>query len=329
MRGNSYTSQLKPKKTLSLWERGQEGLFRLLVLCAAIGCLAWMNPTRDQIEEGNRLFEQGQYDEAVTAYGEVLVDDPDSPSLNFNMGAAHYKAGKYDAALSSLARVPTADDKQNRAANTAYNMGNTQYQIGAAAETSNPQDALKAYDAALASYRRALGANPADQDAKFNYEFVTKTIADLKERMKQDQQNQQQQSQQDQQQQDQQSQNQQQQNQNQQDEQQQGQQNQQDQQSQNQQGQQSQQDQQAQQNQQDQRAQQERQNQQAQNQEDQPNQDQAQGQSGSQGESQNESDMSEEEASALIDTAKNEELQPGEFIRQAHGGVVAEPTEDW
>jgi Ca-activated chloride channel family protein len=259
-----------------------------------------MNPTRDRVEEGNRLFEQGQYDEAVTVYGEVLVDDPDSPSLNFNMGAAHYKAGKYDAALSSLARVPTADDKQNRAANTAYNMGNTQYQIGAAAETSNPQDALNAYEAALASYRRALGANPADQDAKFNYEFVTKRIQDLKERMQQDQQ--QQQNQQDQQQQ----------NQNQQDEQQQGQQDQEDQE-----------DQQDQQDQQSAAADQNQPDQQDQN------QDQAQGQSGSQDESQNKSDMSEEEASALIDTAKNEELQPGEFIRQAQGGVVAEPTEDW
>ena len=269
---------------------------RLLVLGAALGCLAWMNPTRDQIEKGNRLFEQGQYDEAVTAYGEVLVDDPDAPLLNFNMGAAHYKAGKYDAALSSLARVPTVDDKQNRAANTAYNMGNTQYQIGAAAETRNPQEALSAYEAALASYRRALGANPADHDAKFNYEFVTKTIEDLEERMKQDQQNPQNQQAQDpqdqqaqnppQQNQQQQSQNQQQQNQTRQDEQQQGQ-------------------------------QQDPQDQQAQN--------QAQGQSGSQ----NESDMSEEEASALIDTARNEELQPGEFIRQAHGGVMAEPVEDW
>ena len=274
----------------TLWKQ------RLLVLGAALGCLAWMNPTRDQIEKGNRLFEQGQYDEAVTAYGEVLVDDPDSPLLNFNMGAAHYRAGKYDAALSSLARVPTVDDKQNRAADTAYNMGNTQYQIGVAAETRNPQEALSAYEAALASYRRTLGANPADHDAKFNYEFVTKTIEDLKERMKQDQQNQQDQQAQDQQ--DQQAQNPQQQNQQQQ--------------SQNQQ-------------QQNQTPQDEQQQGQQQNQQDQQAQNQAQGQSGSQ----NESDMSEEEASALIDTAKNEELQPGEFIRQAHGGVMAEPVEDW
>lgn len=281
---------------LTLWKE------RFLVLCVAVACLAWMNPTRDQVEEGNRLFEQGQYIEAVTAYGEVLVDDPDSPSLNFNMGAAHYKAGKYDAALSSLARVQTSDDKQNRTANTAYNMGNTQYQIGAVAESGNPQDALNAYEAALASYRRALGANPADQDAKFNYEFVTKTIKDLKERMKQDQQNRQH---------NQQSQGPPQQNQNPENQRQQGQQDRQDQQNKK------------------ARSQQQQQSQRDQNQEDQQGQKQVQSPNGSQVESQNESDMSEEEASALIDTAKNEELQPGEFTRQAHGGVIAEPAEDW
>ena len=39
--------------------------------------------------------------------------------------------------------------------------------------------------------------------------------------------------------------------------------------------------------------------------------------------------LSEEEASALIDTAKSEELRVEDFIRQAQGGAVAEPLVDW
>ena len=39
--------------------------------------------------------------------------------------------------------------------------------------------------------------------------------------------------------------------------------------------------------------------------------------------------MSQQEAAALIDTAKNDELQPDEFARQVQGGVVAEPAQDW
>ena len=96
------------------------------------------------------------------------------------MGTAHYKAGKYTQALSSFSRVQAgsenSDKDSERTARTAYNMGNTQYKLGAQAEEQNPQAALAAYTDALALYRRALGADPTDQDAKFNYEFVTKRI---------------------------------------------------------------------------------------------------------------------------------------------------------
>ena len=36
-----------------------------------------------------------------------------------------------------------------------------------------------------------------------------------------------------------------------------------------------------------------------------------------------------QEAAALIDTAKNDELQPDEFARQVQGATVAEPAQDW
>ena len=251
----------------------------------AISNLAWLDPVRDAIVEANRLFDAGQFEEALTRYGQVLVDDPDSPLLNFNMGAAHYKAGNYDAALSSFARVPGEDDAQPRTARTAYNLGNTQYQLGAAAEAAQPQAALEAYTAAQAAYRRALGLDPSDQDAKFNYELVARKIEQLKERMQNQQQNQ-------------------------------------------------------------------PQNQpppdrQGRNQpEQQPDRDAGQDRHTARPERPQESapeqqpdrggeqqrdkpDLSEEEASALIDTAKSEELGAEEFIRQAQGGVVAEPLEDW
>lgn len=306
-----------PASRLSLGER--EKTLRVLTVACAVCCVAWLDPVRDRINEGNRLFQEGKFGEAISAYGEALVDNPSDPRLNFNMGAARYKAGKYAEALSSFSRVPEMPDASQRAAYAAYNAGNAQYQIGAAAETSDPQEALNAYEAALASYRRALGANPTDQDAKFNYEFVTKKIEDLKERMKQqqsdgpNQQNQQQQSSG------------------------QNQQNQPDQAGDQQKDEQQKRD--------DQHAQQDQADHQ---QSPEHNQDEQQNQRSARADQQqdqqergagrqhqalpgdgNSSDMSEAEASALIDTAKNEELRPDEFIRQAQGGVVTEPQEDW
>jgi Ca-activated chloride channel family protein len=296
-----------------------------------------MNPTRDRIAAANQLFKQGKYEEALTKYGDVLVDHPDSPLLNFNMGDANYKAGKYAEAIASFSRVRSDDQATTRAAKTAYNIGNAEYRLAAAAEAEKPHDALKGYAAALVAYRRAIVANPADQDAKFNYEYVTKKIDDLKKKLEEQQKQQQQQK--DQQQQDQQQQDQQKQDQQQQADQQKDQQQEQQQQPDQQQQQAEQKDEQQQaeqkaqqqdQGQQDKDAQQQAAQEQQQDgdQKDQEKQEAAAAAAGASG-NEKQDKMSRQEAAALIDTAKNDELRPDEFARQVQGGRVAEPAQDW
>lgn len=301
-----------------VWSVERRAKLLLLALCALVllvpaPCRAWLNPTRDRIAEGNRLFKQGKFDDAIGKYGEALVDNPESPLLNFNMGDANYKAGKYAEAMASYSRVRGIDEDSKRTARTAYNVGNAQYRLGAAAEADKPQDALKAYGTALAAYRRALGADPTDQDAKFNYEFVSKKIDDLKKKLEEQKKQQQEQEQQ---QQDQRKQS---------DEQKDQQQQQQDQNDQ----------QQAQQEKQEQgsdeqKEQQEKQQQQAtQQKSDEQKQAEQQRAAAQEAAGGKKDQMSQQEAAALIDTAKNDELQPDEFARQVQGATVAEPAQDW
>ena len=255
---------------------------RLLLLICTPLCIAWTDSLRSQVVEGNRLFSEGQFSEAVEAYGQALVDHPDSPLLNFNMGTAHYKAGKYSQALSSFSRVQAgpedSDRDAGRTARTAYNMGNARYQMGAQAEEQNPQAALSAYTNALAAYRRALGSDPTDRDAKFNYEFVAKRIEALQEKLEhQPEQEEQQQSEQED----------------------------------------GQQPPDAPQNGQD--------RQHAGEQPEEPSETEQERQAG-----QNRPDeMTEDEARSVIDTARNEELSPEEFTRQAQRGGMAEAFRDW
>ena len=262
---------------------------RLLLLSCVLLCVAWTDSLRSQVVEGNRLFSEGKFGDAVESYGRALVDQPDSPLLNFNMGTAHYKAGQYTQALSSFSRVQASPEdsamEAGRTARTAYNMGNTRYQLGAQAEEQNPQAALSAYTNALAAYRRALGADPTDRDAKFNYEFVAKRIEALQDKLEnQPQPNQPSQP-----------------NQSEQEEQPQAEQDA------------GQQQQDTQQNRQDRQhaGEQPQDPAQAEHGQDQPNQ------------------MSEDEAQSVIDTARNEELSPEEFARQTQRGALAEALRDW
>lgn len=288
----------------------------------------------DPVRDGNRLYKEGKYDEAKSKYGEALVDDPDSPLLNFNMGDAHYKAGNFADAVASYSRVATGGDVSTEAA-VAFNIGNAHFQNAVAQESEKPQDALKSYAEALVAYRRAVGADPAHTaDARYNYELSLKKLKDLQKKLEEQKQQDQQQQQdqpQDQQPQDQQPQDQQQ-------DQQQAQDQQQEQPSDDQAG-------------QDQPEEKEQPEQKDQPQgedpaqpEDQDQPQQAQQPQGGepgeepQGEEQGQATAAEKagektqaqrEAAALIDMAADEELQPDEFARKVQGAGVVEPAQDW
>jgi len=280
----------------------------LAALALAACSVGWLDAYQRE-RQANRLFAAGQYNDAVGKYNDALVDHPDSPLLHLNLGDAHYKQGKYTDALNAFQQVP-ADGDPVRTAHAAYNLGNTKYRLGQAAETSDPKAALGLYAEALVAYRRAMGADPADPDAKFNHEFVEKKIADLKKKLEEQQKKEEQQKEQKQQDQ-------------------QGQQNEQDQQGQ--------QDQQPQQKPQDQQqAQDEQQGKdEKQPQPDQPppnaspeEQQAAQAQQAGDGEKKD-GEMSRQEAAALLDAQRAQEVQPEEITKRLQGAVVAEPAEDW
>lgn len=265
---------------------------------------------------GNQRYAEGKYDEAINKYGEALIDEPDSPVLNFNMGDAHYRAGNYDDALASFGRAHDAESAE-RQARVAYNAANVQYRKAAQLEAEKPQEALKAYAETLVSYRRVLAMNSNDVDAKFNYELTVKRLKDLKERLEKEQQEQQDQEQQEQQEDQQQEQGEdQQQEQQDQQEQEQAQQNQGEEQEQ-------QQDQQQEQQQGGEEKQEPPQEQQ-QAEEQQPSEEQ-QAQEAAAGED----EMSPGEAGALVDAARNDELRPEDFIRRQQAGALVQPAQDW
>ncbi|HXJ37528.1 MAG TPA: tetratricopeptide repeat protein [Candidatus Eisenbacteria bacterium] len=324
----------------------------LLVLALGTTGAGWLDP-HATARQASKLYADGKFDDAVAKYNEALVDDPDSALLHLNLGAAAYRQGKFDDAINALGQVPSSDTEPARTARAAYDTGNAKYRLGAAAETSDPKTALERWAEALVAYRRAMGADPADEDAKFNHEFVEKKIADLKKKLEEQQKNKDQQQQQDQkdqkqqqgedqQQQQQQAQDQQQQQQRQHDQQQeeqadkgQDQQQQQDQQDQRQPGEQKEKEQKQKEQEQaqggdDQEKPGDQKPQQAQGEPGEPQGDQRQAQGGGAtagGEPTKE--MSPHEAEALLDAQRDQEVRPDEIVQQLQGAGVAEPREDW
>ena len=309
---------------------------RLALLLAAVLVLtgaSWIDP-HAKAREASRLYEKGDFEAATQKYNEALTDDPDSHLLQYNRGASLYRENKFADAAAAFGRTPIADPSAREAASgIAYNIGNAKYRLGVAAAESDPQNALGLYAEALAAYRRAMGANPDDLDAKFNYELVERKLQELKQRLE-EQQQEEEKKQRDQQQEEQQ-QNQQQ------DPQQQAQPEQQpqDQQEADQQQQQAEQQGPGEQKepQPDQQTQRDDQQQEEAGQPQPQPQDSADGEGATQqqqaesavGGERREGEMSEREAHALLDAARDQEVRPDEIIERMQGAAVLEPSEDW
>jgi Ca-activated chloride channel family protein len=134
-------------------------------------------------------YKKGDYATAESQYQQAVAQDPQKAALQFDLGAAAYKSGQFDKALPAFQKT-LGTDKLDVQQQAYYNLGNTQYRVGQKTEQTQPQDTIKTWQGAIASYDGALKLNPADADAKFNRDFVQKKLDDLQkqQQQKQDQQ---------------------------------------------------------------------------------------------------------------------------------------------
>jgi Ca-activated chloride channel family protein len=117
---------------------------------------------REQVREGNRLYEEGRFDEAHQKYLEALLEDPESPMVRFNDGVALYGAEDFQPAMERFRQALESEDPELRKS-AWYNLGNALYR------QQQLQESLEAY-------KEALLADPADADAKHNLERVLEQL---------------------------------------------------------------------------------------------------------------------------------------------------------
>jgi Ca-activated chloride channel family protein len=145
-------------------------VFPILLALVSLSNLGLGNPGVGKVKEGNRLFNEGKYDQALVKYHEALLEIPDSPKIYFNIGDVEYEKGDYEKAESLFKKLGKIEDLK-LLAKFYYNLGNSYYRQENLAES-------------LAAYKKAIELDPEDMDAKFNYEFVRQQLAQKKEEEK-------------------------------------------------------------------------------------------------------------------------------------------------
>jgi tetratricopeptide (TPR) repeat protein len=161
-----------------------EKIFIFIIGLILIPGVVFAQSSRQKVLDGNKFFQEEKFDEANNKYRDALIDNPENPIINFNIGNTLYKKKKFEDALKDYEKSLSVDNILNQS-QSYYNMGNSLYRMGKLPES-------------ILAYTQALKLNPNDEDAKYNLDFVR---AKLKEQAQNQPQNNQQQQQQDQQQQ--------------------------------------------------------------------------------------------------------------------------------
>jgi Ca-activated chloride channel family protein len=134
-----------------------------LVLLALLACTG-------DARRGERLYQEGRYPEADSAFGRALASDS-TPRVAYNAGNTLYRLERYEDAARRYRQAGMKDDRLKQ--RSLYNLGNA---LVRAAEESPERD--EPLHRAIEAYEEALRLDPGDADAKWNLELALKRLGD-------------------------------------------------------------------------------------------------------------------------------------------------------
>lgn len=164
-----------------------------LVLLAVAGARA--DSAREMLAEGNKLFAEAEYTEAINKYNEVLLERPEALEPKFNKANSYYRLDDLGEAIDLYQEVAAESKDMALVARAKYNLGNCFFQRGSKQRDSDLQKAVEDMKTSIAHWRQVLEIDPENEKAARNIEVARLTIKDLLDQLKKQQENQQQQQQ--------------------------------------------------------------------------------------------------------------------------------------
>lgn len=144
-------------------------IFILLLLASSLSA---QQESRD-VRRGNKEYNSEKYTDAEVNYRRGLEKNNKSFEAHFNLGDALFRQEKYPEARKEFeaAQAQIKDGDLQKQAATDHNIGNTYF-------------AQQQYKEAVESYKRALRANPSDDQTRYN---LVKAMMMLQQQQQQEQ----------------------------------------------------------------------------------------------------------------------------------------------
>jgi Ca-activated chloride channel family protein len=145
---------------------------------------AFAAPGAKEVRAGNDLYRQGKFPQALEQYEKAAQKNPGEARIEYDLGAAAYKAQDYDAAADHFQKSLLTDDDKFRQS-VHFNLGDAFYRAGVARENNDIEQGVKRLESSLESFEKARALDVKDKEAIENYEFVKKELERLKQKQQQ------------------------------------------------------------------------------------------------------------------------------------------------
>jgi Ca-activated chloride channel family protein len=152
---------------------------------AAVLLLACTPLHAGDLANAQREYQSGDYDRSMQDYEKAAQAYPARAELQFDRGDAAYRAGEYNEAEEAF-RQALQTPNLGLQEQGYYNLGNSQYEHGAALLAVDKPRTIQLWKAALHSYECALKLKAAE-DTQHNYDVVKRKLEELQQQQQQDQ----------------------------------------------------------------------------------------------------------------------------------------------
>jgi Ca-activated chloride channel family protein len=149
----------------------------LLVLITAQVVLA--GSVHNTVRQGNKLYDQGHFNEAVKEYDQALIDQPQSLEPKFNKANCYFQIDDLAKAIDLYNEVAAESKDMKLVAKAKYNLGNCYFQQGTKQKDSNLQKAIEDLQTGIVCWRGTLEIDPQNEKAKRNIEVARLIIKDI------------------------------------------------------------------------------------------------------------------------------------------------------
>jgi Ca-activated chloride channel family protein len=125
--------------------------------------LAATGSARELLRQGDRLYGDNEFAEAVNKYNDALVEQPQAAEPKFNKANSYYRLDDLSEAMDLYQQVAAESKDMALVAKAKYNLGNCYFQRGTKQRDSNLQKALEDMQTSIAQWRQVLDLDPQGQ----------------------------------------------------------------------------------------------------------------------------------------------------------------------